>query len=82
MTCAGRFLSQPPMRTTASMGWARIILLGVHGEEVAEEHGGGVGEGYPAMEMVGKTMGSAPERRTPRLTESMRSSWTLPWQGL
>ena len=34
-----------------------------------------------AMEMVGKTMGSAPASRTPRLTDSMRSG-TLPWQGL
>ncbi len=44
MTCAGRVLSQPPMKTTESMGLRVHHLLGVHRHEVAEEHGGGMGE--------------------------------------
>ena len=34
-------------------------LLGIHGHEVAQKHGGGVAKLSP-MEMVGKTMGRAP----------------------
>ena len=80
MTCAGRFLSQPPMTTTESMGCARIISSVSMARRLRRNMEVGWAKDS-AMEMVGKTMGSAPASRTPRLTDSMRSG-TLPWQGL
>ena len=55
-------------------------LFGVHGQRLRRNMEVGWAKDS-AMEMVGKTMGSPPARRTPRLTDSMRSG-TLPWQGL
>ncbi len=80
MICAGRVLSQPPMRITASIGWARIISsvsIAIRLRRYIE-----VGEAKLSwMEMVGKTIGIAPASMTPRLAASM-SCGTFPWQGL
>ncbi len=80
MTWAGMVLSQPPIRITASMGWARTISsvsMAIRLRRNME-----VGEAKLSwMDMVGKTMGRPPASITPRLAASM--SWgTLPWQGL
>ena len=39
MTRPGVVLSQPPISTAPSIGWLRSKLLGLHGEEIAVEHG-------------------------------------------
>ncbi len=80
ITCAGRVLSQPPMRTTESMGCARIISSVSIAIRLRRNMEVGWAKLSP-MEMVGKTMGRPPASMTPRLTLSMRSG-TLPWQGL
>ena len=80
MTCAGRVLSQPPMSTTASIGWARInssVSIAMRLRKYIE-----VGEAKLSwIDIVGKTIGSPPASMTPRFAAS--TSWgTLPWQGL
>src|SRR4051812_17433364 len=80
MIWAGSVLSQPPIKTTASIGWARIISsvsIAIRLRRNIE-----VGEAKLSwIDMVGNTMGSAPLSITPRFTASI--SWgTLPWQGL
>ena len=55
-------------------------LLGIHRHQIAQIHRVGW-EKLSAIEMVGNTIGIAPESITPRFTASM--IWgTLPWQGL
>ena len=80
ISCAGSVLSQPPISTTASIGWARIISsvsIAIRLRRYIE-----VGEAKLSwIEMVGKTIGSAPASITPRLVASI-SCGTLPWQGL
>ena len=80
MICAGRVLSQPPITTTASIGWARIISsvsIAIRLRRYIE-----VGNAkLSAIEMVGNTIGIAPASITPRFTASMICG-TLPWQGL
>jgi hypothetical protein len=80
MSWAGTVLSQPPISTTASMGWARTISsvsMAMRLRRYME-----VGWAKDSwMEMVGKAMGRPPASMTPRRTASM--SWgALPWQGL
>ena len=80
MICAGSVLSQPPITTTESIGWARIISsvsIAIRLRRYIE-----VGNAkLSAIEMVGNTIGIAPASITPRFTASM--IWgTLPWQGL
>ena len=77
---AGRVLSQPPISTTESIGWARIISSVSIDMRLRRNMLVGW-EKLSWIEMVGKTMGSAPASMTPRFTASIRSG-TLPWQGL
>ena len=80
MICAGRVLSQPPISTTASIGWARIISS----VSIAIRLRRNIEVGWAKLswiEMVGNTIGSAPASMTPRFTASI-SCGTLPWQGL
>ena len=80
INCAGTVLSQPPISTTASMGWARInssvsmaIMLRKYMLVGAAK--------LSWMDMVGKSIGNPPASITPRLTASI--NWgALPWQGL
>jgi hypothetical protein len=77
---AGTVLSQPPMSTTASMGWARIISSVSMDMRLRRYMLVGA-EKLSCTEMVGKSMGRPPASMTPRLTASI--SWgALPWQGL
>src|SRR5260370_31913370 len=80
MICAGRVLSQPPITITESIGWARIISsvsIAIRLRRYIE-----VGcEKLSAIEMVGNTIGIAPDSITPRFTASMICG-TFPWQGL
>src|SRR6185312_806870 len=80
MICAGRVLSQPPITTTASIGWARIISSVSIAIRLRKYIEVGCAK-LSAIEMVGNTIGIAPASITPRLAASM--IWgTLPWQGL
>ena len=80
MSCAGTVLSQPPINTTESMGWARIISS--VSIDIRLRRNMLVGcEKLSWIDTVGKTMGKAPASMTPRFTASIRSG-TLPWQGL
>jgi hypothetical protein len=70
MSCAGKVLSQPPITTTASIGWARIISsvsIAIKLRRYIE-----VGNAkLSAIEIVGNTIGIAPVSITPRFTASM-----------
>ena len=55
-------------------------LLGLHGQEVAVEHGGGLDEGL-ASDIAGSSTGKPPACQTPRLTSSARCRKCV-WQGL
>ncbi len=80
MIWAGRVLSQPPMRRTESMGWARIISS----VSIAIRLRRNMLVGWEKVSwrlMVGKTIGSAPLSITPRFAAS-RIAGMLPWQGL
>src|SRR5258707_14361332 len=80
MSWAGRVLSQPPISTTESIGWARIISS--VSIDIRLRRNMLVGcEKLSWIEIVGKTMGSAPGHMTPRFTASIRSG-TLPWEGV
>ena len=76
ISCAGSVLSQPPMRTTESIGWARIISsvsIAMRLRRYIE-----VGDAKLSwIDMVGKTIGRAPASITPRLVASI-SCGTLP----
>src|SRR5437868_260315 len=80
MICAGSVLSQPPITTTASIGWARIISSVSMAIRLRTYIDVGC-EKLSAIEMVGNTIGIAPDSITPRFTASMMSG-TLPWHGL
>ena len=80
INCAGTVLSQPPTSTTASMGWARIISS--TSMDIRLRNLRLVGTRLGSLsEIVGKSSGSAPDTRTPRLTAST-SSGTCRWQLL
>src|SRR4029450_13402070 len=80
MICAGKVLSHPPITTTASIGCARIsssVSIAIRLRRYIE-----VGNAkLSAIEMVGNTIGIAPDSITPRFTASIICG-TLPWQGL
>ncbi len=80
MSWAGTVLSQPPMRTTASMGCARIISSVSIDMRLRRNMLVGCAK-LSWMEMVGKSTGSPPASITPRFTAST-SCGALPWQGL
>src|SRR6201996_6556107 len=80
MIWAGSVLSQPPITTTASIGWARIISSVSIAIRLRKYIEVGCAK-LSAIEMVGNTIGIAPASITPRFTASMMSG-TLPWQGL
>lgn len=80
MSWAGTVLSQPPMSTTASMGWA-LSISSVSMDMRLRKYMLVGWEKLSCREMVGKSMGRPPAISTPRFTAS--SSWgMLPWQGL
>lgn len=77
---AGNVLSQPPIRTTASIGWAQIISSMSIAIRLRRYMLVGC-EKDSWIEIVGKEIGSAPDNMTPRLTASIRSGM-LAWQAL
>ena len=77
---AGTVLSQPPTRTTASIGWARIISSASIAMRLRNIMLVGLRKVSPS-EMVGKSIGSAPAASTPRFTAST-SSGKCRWQLL
>ena len=77
---AGTVLSQPPISTTASIGWARIISSVSIAIRLRRYMLVGCAK-LSWTEIVGKSIGRPPASMTPRLTASI--SWgALPWQGL
>ncbi len=80
INCAGTVLSQPPISTTASIGWARIISSVSIDIRLRRYMLVGC-EKLSCTEMVGKSIGRPPASITPRLTASI-SCGALPWQGL
>jgi len=80
INCAGTVLSQPPIITTASIGWARIISSVSIAIRLRRYMLVGRAK-LSWMEMVGKSIGRPPASITPRLTASI-SCGALPWQGL
>ena len=74
MICAGTVLSQPPTRTTASIGWARIDSS----TSIAARLRNIIDVGFiriSGSDMLGNTIGSPPACVTPRLTAPM--SWGI-----
>src|SRR3954467_1160130 len=71
MICAGSVLSQPPITTTASIGWARIISSVSIAIRLRRYIEVGCAK-LSAIEMVGNTIGIAPASITPRFTASPR----------
>ena len=80
ISCAGTVLSQPPISTTASIGWARIISSVSMAMRLRRYMLVGCAK-LSCSEIVGKSMGKAPCSMTPRFTASTRSG-TLRWQAL
>ena len=80
MSCAGTVLSQPPISTTASIGWAPIISSVSIDIRLRVSMLVGCAK-LSWIEIVGKAIGSPPASMTPRLTASS-SCGMLPWQGL
>ena len=78
MSWAGTVLSQPPISTTASMGWARIISSVSIAMRLRKSIVVGFMKGSP-REIVGKARGSPPAAVTPRSTAAI-SCGTVPWQ--
>jgi len=73
-------LSQPPTKTTASIGWARIISSVSIAIRLRNMRLVGLRNTSP-NEIVGKTSGNPPAARTPRFTASI-SSGKWRWQLL
>ena len=69
MSCAGTVLSQPPTRTTASIGWARIISSVSIDIRFLNIMLVGLRNTSPS-EIVGNGSGKAPAASTPRETAS------------
>ncbi|MCC2634032.1 MAG: hypothetical protein K0S48_1918 [Ramlibacter sp.] len=80
ISCAGTVLSQPPISTTASIGWARSISSVSIDIRLRRYMLVGAAKLSP-MEMVGNFTGSPPASMMPRCTASS-SCGMLPWQGL
>ncbi len=77
---AGTVLSQPPISTTASIGWARTISSVSMAMRLRRNIEVGF-EKLSWIDTVGKAKGRPPDSITPRFTAST-SARTLPWQGL
>src|SRR6478752_3802473 len=78
--CAGMVLSQPPISTTASIGWARIISsVSIAIRLRRNMLVGCANDSW--IEIVGNSIGSAPASITPRFTAAM-SCGTVAWHGL
>ena len=77
---AGTVLSQPPISTTASIGWARIISSVSIDMRLRRYMLVGAAK-LSWMEMVGNSIGKPPASKMPRLSASI-SCGALPWQGL
>ena len=78
--CAGIVLSQPPMRTTESIGCARIISsVSIAIRLRRNMLVGCANDSW--IEIVGNSIGRPPASITPRLIAST-SCGTLPWQAL
>ena len=69
---AGRVLSQPPMSTTASSGWARNMASTSSAIRLRRNMLVGLRKISP-REMTGNSSGSPPACHTPRLTASASS---------
>ncbi len=80
ISCAGTVLSQPPISTTASIGWARIISSMSIAIRLRNIRLVGLRNTSPS-EIVGNSSGSPPAASTPRLTASS-SSGKWRWQLL
>ena len=80
ISSAGTVLSQPPISTTASIGWARTISSTSIDIRLRRYMLVGWAK-LSWIEMVGKSIGIPPASITPRLTAST-SCGALPWQGL
>ena len=80
MSCAGTVLSQPPISTTASIGWARIISSVSIAIRLRRYMLVGAAK-LSCTEIVGNSIGIPPASITPRLTASINCG-ALPWQGL
>ena len=72
ISCAGTVLSQPPISTTASIGWAPIISSVSIAIRLRYIMLVGLRNTSPS-EMVGNGRGSAPAASTPRETASTSS---------
>ncbi len=80
INCAGRVLSQPPINTTESIGWARIISSVSSAIRLRNLRLVGDRKTSPS-EMVGNGIGRAPAASTPRFTaSSISGKWR--WQLL
>ena len=70
ISCAGTVLSQPPISTTASIGWARIISSVSIDMRLRRYMLVGAAK-LSWIEIVGKSIGRPPASMTPRLTASI-----------
>ena len=80
INCAGTVLSQPPINTTASIGWARIISSVSMAMRLRKYMLVGCAK-LSCTETVGNSTGRPPWSITPRFTAAMRvgmSSWRVP----
>ena len=80
INCAGTVLSQPPIITTASIGWARTISSTSIDIRLRNIMLVGLRKTSPS-EMVGNARGSPPAASTPRVTASVNSGMVR-WQLL
>ena len=80
ISCAGTVLSQPPISTTASIGWARIISSMSIAIRLRNIRLVGLRKTSPS-EIVGNARGKPPAASTPRFTAST-SSGIVRWQLL
>jgi hypothetical protein len=70
MTCAGMVLSQPPIRITESIGWARTISSVSIAIRLRRNIEVGAAK-LSWMDMVGNTMGMPPASMIPRFAASI-----------
>ncbi len=80
ISCAGTVLSQPPISTTASIGWPRTSSSVSMAIRLRSTMLVGAAK-LSWIEIVGNGIGRPPASMTPRFTASI-SCGALPWQGL
>ncbi len=80
MICAGSVLSQPPITTIASIGWARIISSVSIAIRLRRYIEVGLAK-LSWIEITGNGTGMPPASITPRLAAAIRSG-ALAWQAL